>query len=70
MEENGIMWLAHVTMALRKLPLRWEPTSARAGLAGSSGLLCPGACPSCRETAVPASLLFEEKVGLCWPPDA
>lgn len=67
MEENGMMCLAHGTIALRKLhslSCSWEPATACAGCSRASKaavLWClPQPCPisSCRETAVPASLFF------------
>lgn len=67
MEKNGMMCLAHGTIALRKLhslSSSWEPATACAGCSRASKaavLWClPQPCPSssCRETAVPASLFF------------
>lgn len=64
MEENWKMCQAHVTIALKKLhslSSSWEPATACAGSsrASKAAVLCvPHPDLSCRETVVPASLLF------------
>lgn len=76
MEENGMMCLAHGTIALRKLhslSSSWEPATA---CAGPPRLLCSGAFLSHVQVPLVEKLQcqhlcsFEEKVALHWPPDA